>query len=459
MVGAVGPWAMNLAAMAEAAAAQSTDDYKALVCVFLQGGNDHANTLIPYDTTSHAQYVAARAALAIPRTSLHGTALTPSNASSFPGRQMALAPSLFTLKSHFDDGKLAMLLNIGPLLRPTTLDDVRNNRSLPPKLFSHNDQQAVWQSFHPEGALTGWGGLIAEQGLPSAASRSPGDNLTCVNLSGNAVFLNGVSTSQYMVNPMGLVPLRSDARDWFGVTGLSTAFEALSVNVPDSSHWMARQHASVMKRAREVNGLLGAAMDAPGATIRPLTSVISEADYEERRLSLQLNMVARMIEARQALGRKRQVFLVALGGFDHHDGLPASHPTLLRRVGEAMSSFQDDLAALGVSDQVTTFTASDFGRTMNSNGDGSDHGWGSYHFVMGGAVRGGRFYGQLPDVVGGTTDIGQGRLLPTMAVDHLSAALARWMGVTDSAAMARIAPNLSNWAGVDPLSTLMNNGI
>lgn len=457
VAGAIGPWAMNLGALAEAAAAQAPgDDYKALVCVFLQGGNDHGNTLVPYDTASHAQYLAARGEVAIDRAQLHATVLAPANAPP-GGRQLAMAPAMVDLHQHFVNEDLAVLLNIGPLLRPTTLADVRANRSLPPKLFSHNDQQAVWQSFQPEGgSLTGWGGLIGEQALPPVGSRSVGDILACVNLSGNASFLNGDTTSQYMVNPMGIAPLMSDQHDLFGVAGLSSAFEALSVNVPASSHWMARQHAQVMRRAREVSAELRAAMDRSGALIRPLPAITSAAEYEEQRVALQLNMVARLIEARQALGVRRQVFFVTLGGFDHHDRLSTLHPVLLQRVAKAMAAFQADLVTLGVSEQVTTFTASDFGRTMNSNGDGSDHGWGSHHVVMGGAVRGGRFYGQLPDVIGGDTDIGQGRLLPTMSVDHLAAALARWMGVTDAAALARIAPNLANWSGrPDPLSGLL----
>lgn len=454
MAGAAGPWAMNLAAMAEAAAAQSaTDDYKALVCVFLQGGNDHANTLIPYDLASHQQYSDARPAVAIDRTSLHGTVLTPADPPA-SGRQMALSPSLSALKPYFDDDRLAVLLNIGPLQRPTTLDDVYRNRDLPPKLFSHNDQQAMWQSFQPEGGLTGWGGVIGEQALSAAASQS---SLACVNLSGNAVFLNGESSSQYMVDPMGVVPLRSDVRDWFGVPGLASAFQALSAEAPADAHWMVQQHAAVMRRARDVSALLRGAMDASGAVVSPLPAVTSIADYEARRLALQLNMAARLIEARQGLGVKRQVFFAALGGFDHHDSLSASHPVLLQRVGQALAAFQADLDALGVGAQVTTFTASDFGRTMYSNGDGSDHGWGSYHFVLGGAVRGGRFYGELPDVVGGTTDVGQGRLLPTMAVDHLSATLARWMGVTDAGALNRIAPHLSNWVSANPLASLLTS--
>lgn len=457
VAGTIAPWAMNLAAMAEAAAAASpADDYKAVVCVFLQGGNDHGNTLVPYDQASYDTYLAARSSVAIARGALTAQVLSPISPSNPlpPGRQMALAPALEDIKPLFDDGRMAVLLNIGPLQGPTTQSDYYNNRSLPPKLFSHNDQQAVWQSSRPEGALAGWGGIIGEQGLPAAAARQAKDNLACVNLSGNAVFVAGENTSQYMVDPLGVPSLRLMQQSFFGIPSLANAFKALSVDLGADAHWLARHHAGVLRSALNTNGLLRTEVDAAGSQIQPLA-----ATSEAQRLALQLNMVARMIEARQRLGLKRQVFFVSLGGFDHHDGLTASHPVLLRRVGAALATFQANLRTLGVENQVTTFTASDFGRTMNTNGDGSDHGWGSHHFVLGGAVRGGRFYGELPDVVGGSTDIGQGRLLPTMAVDHLSAALARWMGVTDTAALARIAPYLSRWNGTNPLSSLLSTTV
>ncbi len=457
LASAAGPWAMNLAAMADAAAATGPDDYKALVCVFLQGGNDHANTLIPVDPPSHAQYQAARPTLAEPLAALQATTLVPANPPS-SGRQMALAPGLAPLKPLFDDGRLAVLLNIGPLHGPTTKADFELNRSLPPKLFSHNDQQAVWQSSQAEGASAGWGGIIGERGLPPPPARLPRDNLACINVSSHAVFLEGEASGQYMVDVLGVPPLRTSAGTFFGVPDLPLALKALALDVAADAqaHWMARHHAQVMQRALATNLVLRQALDAPGAVVAPLPLPSTAAEFEPLWLALQLNTVARLIEARQRLGLQRQVFFVALGGFDHHDNLRALHPVLLSRVGVALGAFQADLDRLGVGGQVTTFTASDFGRTMYSNGDGSDHGWGSHHFVMGGAVRGRRFYGELPDVVGGATDIGQGRLLPTMAVDHLSAALARWMGISDPATLARVAPHLGAWgAAANPLAQLL----
>jgi uncharacterized protein (DUF1501 family) len=190
-----------------------------------------------------------------------------------------------------------------------------------------------------------------------------------------------------------------------------------------------------MQRAITAQADLSAALAGVPALSTPFT--------QGNRLSAQLQMVARMIAARASLGLQRQVFFVTLGGFDLHDNLSTQHPILLGQLADALKSFADATNELGVADRVTTFTASDFGRTLTSNGDGSDHGWGSHHFALGGAVQGG-FYGQLPDAgLGGPQDISQGRLLPTMAVDQLAAALAGWMGVSATDQLSLIAPHLS----------------
>lgn len=431
MLGSAAPWALNLAAMADAAAATTNDGYKAVVCVFLQGGNDHANTLIPLDAASHARYASARASLTLPLSSLQATALLP--AKPLPdARQMALAPALTPIKPYFDAGKMAVLLNIGPLVQPTTLDAFKKRSvPLPPKLFSHNDQQSVWQSFQQEGAFPGWGGRMGDL-LMAGNGRSA---FTCVNLSGNAAFLSGDQVIAYMLNPQGPSPLLAADGKMYGSAACSALLSRL-VTQTSSTHLMAQLHTQVMRRAVDAQADLSAAL----AKVPTLSTAFNAGNA----LATQLKMVARMIGARSSLGLQRQVFFVTLGGFDMHDNLGSQHPILLGQVAEALKSFGDATNELGVADRVTTFTASDFGRTLTSNGDGSDHGWGSHHFVLGGAVQGGCFYGQLPDAgLNGPQDISQGRLLPTMAVDQLSAALARWMGVSGSDELALIAPHLS----------------
>jgi uncharacterized protein (DUF1501 family) len=430
MAGIAAPWALNLAALAEASA-QTAEDYKALVCVFLYGANDHGNTLVPYDTVNHAAYARIRQALTTQRDALAATALTPSVALP-DARQMALAPELAPLKTLFDGGQMGVLLNVGTLIQPTTLADYRANRSLPPKLFSHNDQQSVWQSSLPEGSTSGWGGRLGD--LFQAGNGNA--TFTCMNVSSNAVFMSGREAVQYQVSSSGSVALRGLQSPLFTSAACSDALRQLAT--AQHSHLMRSEYTRVTSRAITADASLTSALaSAP---------VLNTAFAADNPLAQQLRMVARAISARKTLGAKRQVFFVSLGGFDLHDFLVAQHPGLLTHVAGAMKSFYDATVELGVASQVTSFTASDFGRTLTSNGDGSDHGWGSHHFIMGGAVQGGRYHGTLPQVsVNGPDDVGQGRLLPTTAVDQLAATLATWMGVSDSN-LSLVAPNIGNYS-------------
>ena len=431
MTGVAAPWALNLAAMGEAAAAAATD-YKALVCVFLYGGNDYANTVVPYDMASHAAYTSQRAAIAIDRASLSGTVLNPTTALP-SGRQYALAPELAPLVPLFDAGKMAVMLNVGTLVQPTTkLQFTNKSAPLPPKLFSHNDQQSVWQSSAPEGSTSGWGGRMGDL----FAAGNGNATFTCVSVAGNAVFLSGQAAVQYQVSAGGSVPLAALKTPLFGSQACSDALRRL-VTAP-STHLFEAEHARVMKRSIEADVELTAALAgaAPLRTVFPTSSA----------LSAQLTMVARMISARTALTAKRQVFFVSIGGFDTHDNILTDHPVLMATVGQALAAFHSATVELGVADSVTTFTASDFGRTLTTDGDGSDHGWGSMHFVLGGAVKGKAFYGAAPVIANnGPDDVGQGRLLPSMAVDQFASTLANWFGVsaTDSAS---VLPNIGNYS-------------
>lgn len=429
LAGIASPWALNLAAMGEAAAATSASDYKALVCVFLYGGNDYGNTLVPYDTANYAAYQAIRTGIALP----HDTLLPLTPSVPLPdARQMAFAPEWSGMKALFDAGHLGVLLNVGTLIQPTTLAQY-NAKSvpLPPKLFSHNDQQSVWQSSLPEGSTSGWGGRIGDQFLSSNSAAT----FTCVNVSGNAVFMSGQSAVQYQVGPGGAAALSATKSPVYGSQACADALRSLTTAA--RTHLFENELATIMKRAIDAQAQLSSAL--AGATR------ITTAFDSTNSLAAQLQMVARMIGVRTALGAKRQVFFVSLGGFDNHDFLPQQHPGLLAQVSGAIRSFHDATVELGVADSVTAFTASDFGRTLSSNGDGSDHGWGSHHIVAGGAVKGGRFHGTLPDTaVNGAGDVGQGRLLPTTSVDQLGAALASWFGVPASD-LPGVFPNIGHF--------------
>ncbi|THD37361.1 MAG: DUF1501 domain-containing protein [Sphingomonas sp.] len=429
--GVATPFVTSLAAIGEAAAAVSTD-YKALVCVFLYGGNDYANTLPPYDQASYNQYFAARSNIATDRAALAATLLNP--ATALPGgRQYAMAPTMAPLLPLFNAGKLAVALNVGTLVQPTTKAQyTANSVKLPPKLFSHNDQQSYFQASNPEGATTGWGGRIGDLFQSGNGSAT----LTCVNASGNAVYLTGTSAVQYAVGTSGPIALINNSSQLYSSPTAMSTLKSLITG--SSTNILANEHARVTKRALDTyTQLSGALAGAPAANFPLFPSGNSLAD--------QLKIVARMISVSAELGAKRQVFFVSLGGFDMHDFLVRDHPTQVGLVANAMKAFYDTTAALGVADKVTTFTASDFGRTLQSNDDGSDHGWGSMHFVMGGAVNGQKFYGTPPAVGNGTPDdVGQGRLLPTISVDQYAATLASWFGVTNGQ-MSTVLPNIGNY--------------
>jgi len=436
LAGTAAPWALSLAAMGEAAAAGAPADYKALVCVFLYGGNDYGNTLIPVDAASYAAYAGMRPTLAYSLASLAPTTLAPAIiASDGSSRMYAIAPELAPLLPIFTAGKMGVMLNVGTLIQPTTkLQYTNGSVPLPPKLFSHNDQQSFWQSQAPEGAASGWGGRMGDLFVAGNGTAT----FTCVNVSGNAVFLSGNTAVQYQVSTSGPVAFSglpfTGTQALFGSTACSTALQNL-VTAP-RTHLFENEYTRVAARSIAAGGVLNAALSVAPPIATPFPTGNPLAD--------QLKFVARMISTASTTSTKRQVFFVALNGFDTHDGLATIHPPLLTNVAGALDAFYNATVELGVANQVTTFTASDFGRTLTAD-DGSDHGWGSMHFMLGGAVNGGRFYGTAPVVAnGGPDDVGQGRLLPSTAVDQYAATLGKWFGISDTDLLT-VLPNLGNY--------------
>jgi uncharacterized protein (DUF1501 family) len=427
-LGAGAPFALNLAALGTAAAASATD-YKALVCVFLYGGNDNHNTVVPYDSAPYAEYQRARSSIARARDTL--LPLAPS--ASQGGRQFALPPELQPVASLFAAGRAAVVANVGPLLRPTSRAQfLARSVPLPPKLFSHNDQQSVWQASVPEGAAFGWGGRIGDV-LASANTKS---TFTSISVAGNAVWASGRSTLQYQVGPSGAIAV--EALGGPSLLGSASAPQLLRRLITEPrGHVLENDHTRLMQRALTANQDLRDAM----AGMPELQTAFPNGS-----LAAQLKMVARLIAVRDRIGAKRQVFFVSLGGFDQHAFLNSAHPPLLTQLGVALGAFDAALGELNVRSQVTAFTASDFGRALASNGDGSDHGWGSHHFVLGGAVRGGDVYGRFPSLASGSDeDSGQGRLIPSTSVDQYAASFGRWMGLSDTQ-LLDVLPNLGQFA-------------
>lgn len=428
--GAAAPFALNLASIG-AASAQAAGGYRAIVCLFFFGGNDHTNTIIPYDPTEHAAYLNARQPIAFTRDALTPTSIAP--VASQGGRPFAFNPALTTIKTLYDAGKVAVVANVGPLIVPTTRAQYRNGSvPLPPKLFSHNDQQSGWQATTPigEGARLGWGGrmgdlLASQNGLPV---------FTCVSAAGNAVFLSGQNVLQYQVSSNGAVSITAISGSLFGSSTAPNAYRRIITRT--SPHLFENELGQITSRSISANTLLASALPPASQFTTPIPA--------NNGLASQLNVVARMIFARSALSANRQVFFVSLGGFDNHDELLTEHNLRMQTVDSAVNAFYSWLQQMQMENSVTLFTASDFGRTLTSNGDGSDHGWGAHHFAIGGAVQGG-IYGTFPQVQFNTNDdVGQGNLLPTTSVDQYAATFARWLGVAD-ANVPDVLPNVVNF--------------
>jgi uncharacterized protein (DUF1501 family) len=430
-MGAGAPFALNLAAIG-AASAQAVTDYRAIVCLFFFGGNDHSNTVIPYDPAEHAEYVNSRSSIAFARDALTPTATAP--VASQGNRPFAFHPALTAFKSLYDQGKLAVVANVGPLVVPTTLTQYRNRTvPLPPKLFSHNDQQSVWQANQPvgEGARLGWGGRLGDL----LASQNGQTIFTCVSASGNAVFMSGQEVIQYQVGSNGSIAFNALSGNLYGSSTAGSAYRRVITRA--SGHLFESQLGQVVTRSISANATLSASLPAASTFTVPVPA--------GNGLASQLNVVARIIAGRGGLGANRQVFFVSLGGFDNHDFLLNDHNARMQAVNAAVGAFYQWLQQLQMENNVTLFTASDFGRTLTSNGDGSDHGWGAHHFVVGGAVQGGNIYGTFPQVRFGTAeDVGQGNLLPSTSVDQYAATLGRWLGVAD-ANMPDVLPNIVNF--------------
>ncbi len=435
LAGVATPWALNLAAIGSASAQTAPTDYKALVCVFMYGGNDHSNTVIPYDNASYQLYAQSRTNLSLAQATLLPLA-TPANA-SMAGRQIALRAELQPVKAIYDAGKAAVVANVGTLVVPTTMTQYRaRSVPLPPSLFSHNDQQSVWQTYNGrrEGARVGWGGRMGD--LLAAGNQF--QNFTCVSASGTAVFLSGQSTVQMQIgNNGGLAINGVSGTTLFGSSaGPATARRLMT---EDRANLFEKDYNAIVKRSSEAAQTLNTALTNFPATAAPFST------FPATGLGNQLRNVARMIAARQALGATRQVFHVSIGGFDQHSGLINGHGGRMAELANALAAFYQATVALGVADSVTAFTASDFGRTLDSNGEGSDHGWGSHHFVLGGSVKGGDLYGVWPEtVLRGPNDVGRGNLLPTTSVNQYAATLATWFGIS-AAQMADVLPLAANF--------------
>lgn len=414
------------------ARAQSAGDFRCLVNVFLLGGNDAFNMVVPRSDAEYNVYASSRQNLAIPQSAL--IPLTPDNPD---GAQYGMHPDTQGLATLFDAGDLAVVANIGPLIRPTTKTEYLNGSAdLPPQLFSHNDQQSQWQSLKGKSNLTtGWAGRIADIMTPLVDGQ-----ILPVNISsaGTVLYQAGASTIPYAITSTGAIEYSAflDSAQ-FGAERRA-AFEQHLAGAFGNVHGraLAEVHTRSLAKANLVNQALALvpALDTP---------------FPQSPLGAQLQIVARMLAVRDEFEMSRQIFFVATGGFDTHDDQNEDQPGLLSNVSASITAFNAAMHELGLAGDVVLFTQSDFGRTLTSNGDGTDHGWGAHQLVVGGPVSGRRIYGTMPVLaVGGDDDVGGGRIIPTQSADQYAATIARWFGVPDSR-LTEIAPHLGNFVVQD----------
>jgi uncharacterized protein (DUF1501 family) len=407
-------------------------DYKALVCIFLLGGNDGLSVLVPREQSVYDVYAASRQNLAITRDSLLpiGTALQAYT-------DFGLHPRLPNLRDLYNNGQLAFLANVGALVEPVSKSAYMARAArLPPQLFSHSDQQAFVQSLqHNYGQRNGWAGRAADILTDVNANERLSMN---ISLNGGNLWQVGRNVLPYSLGPEGVVRLiytnrRSTSTNSRHLQRVQ-AFENLLMQPQD--HSFARAYAGMQRAAWDLADELSGVL----AEVPPLTTV-----FPQGRLAQSLHMTARMIAARDKLNLRRQTFFIGIGSFDTHDNQLGHHWRLFGELDAALKAFYDATVELGVAEQVTTFTASDFGRTLTSNGDGTDHAWGSHQIILGGAVRGGDIYGTMPSLaIGSADDVGQGRIIPTLSMDQYGATLARWFGLPQSN-FPDVFPNLGNF--------------
>lgn len=402
------------------------EDYRALVCVFLFGGNDCNNTVVPLDADVFRSYQASRGPMALARQSLLAI-------QGDDGKPYGLHPRLRELQRLYEQRRAAILVNVGVLVRPLSREEYRQRIApVPVNLFSHSDQQLQWQSADPHGgARSGWGGRVAEHAAPEPAA-----GLTAVSLSGTTPYLNGDQLRGVPVNAGAPVTLAgfSSAREH--QARLQAYTEILDLDVESLLVRAAAQRTREgLEISRTLTRLLSGA--SPLKTVFPATT-----------LGRQMETIARLIRGRNELGQRRQIFFASLGGWDHHINLLASHDPLMSQLDAALGAFYQATEEMGVADRVITFTASEFGRTLNANANaGSDHGWGGHHFVIGAAVKGGRIYGRFPELALNSADdaTGRGVWIPTTSLDQYGATLAAWFGVPGER-LEEAFPNLGNFA-------------
>ncbi len=429
---------LRLAQDVAAVTAPASGEYRALVCLFLGGGCDTFNVLIPRDPTGYASYQTARSNLALPTSQIIDVAPIGTTAFGIHGGMPEVA-------NLFKNGNAAFVSNVGTLIEPVqNVAQVNaNSKRLPVGLYSHSDQIEQWQTSVPNTRSgIGWGGRMVDllKGLNS-------NQLVPmqISLTGSNVWQTGNTVSEYAITPSGAVALSGYNAGWVQGADIQNAMSAAvdSQLTQQYANLLSQTYLTKKKQALDAYNSFASATSAalPGNISFPTTQVGNS-----------LKMIAQTIQGRAALGATRQTFFVLYGGWDHHDDVITNQAAMLPVISQAIGTFYSALTAMGIANQVTLFTASDFGRTLTSNSRGSDHAWGSNQLVVGGAVKGNRIYGQFPSLAlnpaSGTPvnplDTGRGRFIPTTSCDQYFAELALWLGVNPSD-LPLVLPNIGNF--------------
>ena len=447
---------LSLRLTAGAASASNFTDYKALVCLFLNGGNDSFNMLVPRQQSAYNEYEQVRggvggSGLAIPRANLHQISSSLQNTPAGAGySDFGIHPDLPYLKTLYDQGDLAFVSNVGSLIEPTSLVQYNDgSKPLPEGLFSHPDHQIHWQTLVPQvrgTAPKGWGGRMAE--VMSHANQQSNISMN-ISLSGANVLQSGTTTVPYITDPGGVIELNK-----YGPNTSLGQDPILSLAVDDilGHHYQSiysKTLAQANRNSIDASVAFKTALDSLSTPFDP-SAISSETQTYQR-----LSMVSKIMEARTALSMNRQVFFVERGGWDHHNELLDPQSGLFIELNEAIEIFWTAIQSMGLENNVVLYTASDFGRTLTSNGSGSDHAWGGNHFIISGSANGGEIYGKYPDLAldNSSTDLGRGRILPTTSVDAYMAELANWYGVPQSE-ISTVIPNINNFSFSNPNSPL-----
>ncbi len=423
---------LNLKLAGTVAAAAGVGGHKALVCLFFSGGIDSFNVLVPRGDAEYAEYKAVRGGIALQQASL-----LPISPLGSPGLQLGLHPGLSGVQSLFESGNAAFVANVGTLIEPVTKAQYDNGlKRLPLGLYSHSDQVEQWHTSTPNShSAKGWGGRMGDL----LRSMNTIDTVSMnISLTGSNIWQSGENVFEYTISTDGAIPLdgydSTDTSPWSTVPIRTRAVDGQLAF--DYQHLLTQSFTAKKRGAMDAYTLFNSAIDntLPASVIFPDTE-----------LGNQFRMIAKAIAGHGTLGHERQTFFIEYGGWDHHDNLIAQQAAMLPEVDAALKAFYDCLAALGLQDDVTVFTASDFGRTLTTDADGADHAWGGNQFVVGGAVNGKRIYGSYPSLyLDSPLDVGRGRLIPQVAVDSYFAELALWLGVP-KASLPLVFPNISTF--------------